>query len=207
MGLLQEILVIGVADHTPSTVVELNVAAADGVQLLDNGAVGGGNILQQLLMVGINGIGIFAVLLAVQFCQQLSWSRHGLAGDAVLILKLFNELVVLHKGMILAADLAAHLDRAVGSFLSMEEVTVIQFHFLNAVEPPHEIQMPVAAAELTIGDGVVTGALLLLDQAGDLFIFHSGQGGTVNFAGLELCACFFQVLGAQKAAHKIITER
>ena len=100
MGLLQEILVIGVADHTPSAVVELNVAAADGVQLLDNGAVGGGNILQQLLMVGINGIGIFAVLLAVQFCQQLSRSRHGLAGDAVLILKLFNELVVLHKGMI-----------------------------------------------------------------------------------------------------------
>ena len=46
--------------------------------------------------------------------------------------------------------------------------------------------MPVATAELAIGNGVITSTLLLLDQAGDLLIFHSGQRGTVDLAGLEL---------------------
>ena len=114
---------------------------------------------------------------------------------------------MLYKRVVLTADFTTHFNGTVGSLLTVEEVTVIQFHFLNAVEAPHEVQMPVAAAELAIGDGVEASSLLLLNEAGDLFIFRSGQGGAVDLAGLELSAGVFQVLGAQEAAHKIVTER
>ena len=109
--------------------------------------------------------------------------------------------------MVLTADLTTHFNGTMGSLLTVEEITVIQFHFINTVEPPHKIQMPVATAKLAIGNGVITSTLLLLDQAGDFLIFHSGQRGTVDLAGLELGTCLFQALGAQEAAHKVITER
>ena len=114
---------------------------------------------------------------------------------------------MLYKRVVLTADLTTHFNGTVGSLLTVEEVAVIQFHFLNAVEAPHEVQMPVAAAELAIGDGVITSTLLLLDEAGDFLIFHRGQRSMVDLASLELGTCLFQVLGAQEAAHKVITER
>ena len=158
-------------------------------------------------MVRVNSIRVFTVVLAVQFGQQLRRGRHSLAGDAILILKLLNKFVVLYKRVVLTADLTTHFNGTVGSLLTVEEVAVIQFHFLNAVEAPHEVQMPVAAAELAIGDGVITSTLLLLDEAGDFLIFHRGQRSMVDLASLELGTCLFQVLGAQEAAHKVITER
>ena len=94
-----------------------------------------------------------------------------------------------------------------GGFLALEVVAVVQLHLVNALETPHEVQMPVAAAELAVRDGVEPGALLLLNQQLDLRIFNFGQGGPVDLAGLELGAGVFQGLRAQKAAHKIITER
>ena len=72
--------------------------------------------------------------------------------------------------MVLTADLTTHFNGTMGSLLTVEEITVIQFHFINTVEPPHKIQMPVATAKLAIGNGVITSTLLLLDQAGDLLI-------------------------------------
>ena len=67
--------------------------------------------------------------------------------------------------------------------------------------------MPIAAAEFAIGDGVVAGALLLFDEQGDLFIFHSGQLLAGDLAGLELGAGGLDSLRTQEAAHKIVTER
>ena len=64
--------------------------------------------LHQLLMVGVDSVGVFAVILAVKLGQQLGGSRHGLSGMQFLILKLFNELVSAStKGWIFAADFAA----------------------------------------------------------------------------------------------------
>ena len=114
---------------------------------------------------------------------------------------------MLHKGVVFAGDLPAELDGAGGGLLALEVVAVVQLHLVNALEAPHEVQMPVAAAEFAVRDGVEPGALLLLDQQLDLRIFNFGQGGPVDLAGLELGAGVFQGLRAQKAAHKIITER
>ena len=98
------------------------------------------------------------------------------------------------------------MEPGVGLF-ALEVVAVVQFHLVNALEAPHEVQVPVAAAELAVRDGVEAGALLLFNQQFDLCIFNFGQGSPVNLTGLELGAGVFQGLGAQKAAHKIVTER
>ena len=104
--------------------------------------------------------------------------------------------------MVLTADLTTHFNGTMGSLLTVEEITVIQFHFINTVEPPHKIQMPVATAKLAIGNGVITSTLLLLDQAGDLLIFHSGQRGTVDLAGLNWARASFKRWGRRKLPTK-----
>ena len=158
-------------------------------------------------MVGVNSVGVFAVILAVKLGQQLGGSRHRLSGDAVLVLELFNELVMLDKRMIFAADFAADADGTMGGFLSLEVVAVVQLDLVDTGKAPHKVQVPIAAAEFTIGDGVVAGALLLFDEQGDLFIFHSGQLLAGDLAGLELGAGGLDSLRTQEAAHKIVTER
>ena len=158
-------------------------------------------------MVGIDGIGVFAIVLTVQLCQQLCRCRHRLAGDAILILELLDEFEMLHKRVIFAADLAADTEGTVGGLFAMEVIAMIQLYLVDAMEAPHEIQMPVAAAELAVCDGVEAGALLLFDQPGDLFVFHSGQCGAVDRTGLVLCAGLLQCVGTQEAAHKVVTER
>ena len=203
----KERLVVRVAEHAPGAVVKLDAAAACGVQVADDSAVGGGDILQKLFVVRVDGVSVFAVILAVELGQQLGRGGHRLAGDAVFILKLLDELVMLNKGVILAADLTTDADRTVGRFLTLEVVAVVQFDFVDASKAPHEVQVPVAAAELAIRDGVVAGALLLFDQQGDLLVFNGGQLVTGDLAGLELGTGIFDGLRAQEAAHKIITER
>ena len=54
---------------------------------------------------------------------------------------------------------------------------------------------------------LITGGFFLCDQLCDFLIFHRGQRSMVDLASLELGTCLFQVLGAQEAAHKVITER
>ena len=203
----KERLVVRVAEHAPGAVVKLDAAAACGVQVADDSAVGGGDILQKLFVVRVDGVSVFAVILAVELGQQLGRGGHRLAGDAVFILELLDELVMLNKGVILAADLTTDADRTVGRFLTLEVVAVVQFDFVDASKAPHKVQVPVAAAELAIRDGVVAGALLLFDQQGDLLVFNGGQLVTGDLADLELGTGIFDGLRTQEAAHKIITER
>ena len=49
-----------------------------------------------------------------------------------------------------------HLDvykrQALGCLLAMKLVAMLQFDMLHAIESPHKVEMPIAAAELAIGD-------------------------------------------------------
>ena len=67
--------------------------------------------------------------------------------------------------------------------------------------------MPIAAAELAVGDGVIARALLIFDQKGDLLVFDGGQLIAGDLVGLERGAGIFDGLRAQEAAHKVVTER
>ena len=161
--MLAGVPVIGVAEHTPGAVVKLNVAAACFVQFLNDGAVSGGNILHQLLHVRINRRCLDAVVLAIQFGEQLRRCRYCLLDDGIFIFELLHEFEMLDKRMIFAADFAGHFDRTRCGFLAVKEVTVIQLDFLDTVESPHKVQMPIAAAKFAVCDGVITGSFFLCD--------------------------------------------
>ena len=57
--------------------------------------------------------------------------------------------------MIFAADFAADADGTMGGFLALEVVAVIQLDLVDTGKAPHKVQMPIAAAEFAIDDGVV----------------------------------------------------
>ena len=63
--MLAGVPVIGIAEHAPCAVIKLNIAAACIVQLLNDRAVCGGNILHQILHVRINRRRLDAVVLTV----------------------------------------------------------------------------------------------------------------------------------------------
>ena len=71
---------------------------------------------------------------------------------------------MLDKRMIFAADFAADADGTMGGFLSLEVVAVVQLDLVDTGKAPHKVQVPIAAAEFAIGDGVVAGALLFFDK-------------------------------------------
>ena len=54
--------------------------------------------------------------------------------------------------MIRAGKLAGQLDRTLGCLLAMKLVAMLQFDMLHAIESPHKVEMPIAAAELAISD-------------------------------------------------------
>ena len=142
-------------------------------------------------MVRINFICDLGIAFAVQLSQQLCGGGHSLAGNGIFVFKLLYKFKMLYKGVVFAADLAAHACRAGRGLFAMEVIAVLKFDFVNAVKTPHKIEVPVAAAELAVGNGVITGALLLFDQAGDLFVFHSSKLLAGDLAGLKLGACLF----------------
>ena len=109
--------------------------------------------------------------------------------------------------MIFAADFAGHFDRTRRGFLTVKEVTVIQLDFLDAVESPHKVQMPIAAAKFAVCDGMVTGGFFLGDQLGDFLIFYLCQCFTGDFADFEVLACLLEGCRTQKAADHIINKR
>ena len=63
--------------------------------------------------------------------------------------------------MILAANGTGYHGGVGGSLLIVEHVARARGAALNAVEAPHKIEVPVAAAELAIGNYLQAGSLLL----------------------------------------------
>ena len=74
--------------------------------------------------------------------------------------------------MVLTADFSRHAAGTVRGLLALKIIAVIQLDLLDAVEPPHEIEVPVAPAELAVRNHMVAECLLLPDQIRDTGIFH-----------------------------------
>ena len=204
---LAPIPIFRIAEHAPGAVIELHIPAAGIVQVADHLAIGGGNVLDQLFMVRIHCIGDPAVVAPVQFRQQLGRCRQGLAGQGIFILELLHVLEMFHKGMVLATDPAGDDGRAFGGLFSVEKVTMVQFDVGDALEPPEKVQVPVAATEFPIGEGMQPGGLLLFDQSGNFLVFHLLQIQRSDLPFGELFPGLFQPGRTQKAANNIETER
>ena len=206
-ALCPEIAISFIAEHAPGTVIQLQVAAPRRIQRADDRTIRSGNILNQLFIIRIDLLRLLSIILAVKLGQQLCRRRNGLLGNDPFFLKLLHKTEMLHKRMILAADLADHLDGSRRSFFPMEKISMIQFDLLDALKAPHEVQMPVTAAKLAIRDHQTACLLLFLDQRGDLLIFDLFQLFCADRSCFISDPCVLQSRRAQKAAHMIMTER
>ena len=141
-----------IAKSSPSAVVQLDVAATGSGQIADHRAIGGSDVLNQLFVLGIDGRRGLGVVAAKQFGVELCRRGKGLACHNAFALKLFHELEVLDEGMLFAADLAREATRAAGCFGFVELIAVFQLDVFHALETPSEIEVPITATELTVGD-------------------------------------------------------
>ena len=142
----------------------MDVAAARGIQVGNHGAVCYGNGIGELFVGLIDGTQ--ALLLAItavecDFGERLDRRRNGLARDLALTLERLDKFEVLDERMVLAANGTGYRGGVGGSLLIVKHVARARGAALNAVESPHKIEVPVAAAELAIGNHLQAGSLLL----------------------------------------------
>ena len=89
----------------------------------------------------------------------------------------------------------------------MERQALLCAAVAHAVESPHKIKVPRGAAELAVGDDVVSGALLLGDQLPDRLILRRFQLVGANLAVLKVRPRLLQLRRAKKAANVVIAKR
>ena len=199
---------VAVAVDAPRAVVKLDVSAAGGVEVGQYGAVGGRDVGDELLVGRIDGAqALYLPVAAVEddLGVGLHGRRDGLAGNLPL-LKGLHKLEVLNKRVVLAGDLASHDGRVRSGLLVVEEVTLARSATLDAVQSPHEVKVPVAAAELAVGDDVEARCLLLGHEVADGLVLHGRKAGRVNGAGSVVCAGLLEHVRAQEAADDVGAE-
>ena len=200
---------VAVAVDAPGAVVKLHVAATGGVEVGQHRAIGGGNVGDELLVGGVDRAQ--ALLLAVAAVQDdlgvgLGRRRDGLTGHLPLLFERLHKLEVFHKRVALARDLARDHGRVGGGLLVVELVTRARGATLDALEPPHEVQVPVAAAELAIGDDVQARRLLLGNQVADGLVLDGAQGAGVDDAGGKVGARLLEHVRTKEAADHVGAE-
>ena len=158
---------VGIAIDAPGAVIKLNVAAACGIQVGNHGAVCRGDSVGELFVGLIDSAQ--ALLLAIaaverNFGERLNRRRDGLACNVALALKCLDKLKVLDKRMVLAANGTGYHGGIGRGLLIVEHIARTRDATLDAVQPPHKIEVPVTAAKLAIGDDLQAGGLLLCHQ-------------------------------------------
>ena len=196
-----------VAQASPRAIVELHVTAADGIQVGDDLTICGHNIRGQLVVILVELVVRVGVLVAGKHETGLRWGRHGLTSYGIVIFKLLDELEMLHERMIVSVELAGHRGSVGGSDLVMEGNAMGGGDMVHAIEAPHEIEMPPAATEFTIGDDMQAGGLLLGNQISDQPVFDSLQPGGINNTCSIICASLLEFVRTQVGADHIGAER
>ena len=191
------------AVSTPSAVVQLDIAAARSSKVADHGAISGTNVLNQLFVVGIDGRCCLGIVAAEQFGVELCGRRQGLSCHHTWAFKLLDELEVLDKGVVFAADFPGESARSACGFDFVELVTVFQLDAFHALETPGEIEVPIAASELSVGDHLEACGELVLDERGDALVFHLFELGGIDLSGGKAGTGFVQTCGAEEAADDI----
>ena len=89
----------------------------------------------------------------------------------------------------------------------MEGDTVRGRRMIHAVEAPHEVEMPPATAEFTVGDYMQAGGFLLGHQLGDEPVFHGLEFDCTDCAGGEVHTGDLEFGRAQVGTDHIGMER
>ena len=212
---LLETLGIGIEDHAgaridqhpPAAIVELEIAAACGVHIRNDLAVARGEVIHQLLHGGVEPLCILHRKRHDHLLQKLRGRGDGQLGDGVLVLKRLDKSEVFNKGMLVHAHLSCEIGVVKHRGLALKRKSGLGRRVADAVEAPHKIEVPGRAAELTIGDDVVTRRFLLGDEIADGVVLHGLERRGVDPAALKVGARLLECRGAQEAADVVVTER
>ena len=201
---------IGIAVDAPGAVIKLDVAAARSVQVGDHRAISSCNGVGKLLIGLIDSAQ--ALLLAVAAIERdlgegLNRRRNGLARDLAFALKRLDKFEVLDERMVLAANGTSHHGGVGGSLLIVEHIARTRGTALDAVEPPHKVEVPIAATELAVGNYLQTGSLLLGHQVANGLVLDSLKPLGIERACRIGSAGVLYGLRTKKAADDISAKR
>ena len=187
-----------VSQICPRRVIKLDVAAACCVQVGDHRAIS-----------GCNGVGKFLIGLYRQ--RRLScWpsQRSSVTSENVWIgagmvcrttwpspSSALTNFKVLDERVVLAADGTGHHGGIGRGLLVVEHIARTRGTAFNAIEPPHKVEVPVAAAELAIGNHLQASGLLLVHQVANGIILdglkavEASAARDIGGTGVVLTAC------------------
>ena len=178
--------------HAPCAIIKLKIAASRVEQVLGNLGVCLNQSIGQIVIALVRVGEVFGCA-CLQQEQGLCRGRHGDLRHGIIVLELLDELKVLDERMILSGNLTTN-GRCLAHLGSVGTVHGNRIGALrHPIEAPHEIEVPVGATELSIGDHVKSGGLLLGYQFGDGLVFDGLKVigidlacGEVRAGGLEL---------------------
>ena len=124
-----------------------------------------------------------------------------------LALKCLDKLKVLDKRMVLAANGTGYHGGVGGSFLIVEHIARTRGATLDAVEPPHKVEVPVTAAKLAIGNHLQASGLLLVHQVANSLILDGLKPLGIKRACRIGSAGILYGLWTKKAADDISAKR
>ena len=84
--------------------------------------------------------------------------------------------------MVLTANGTGYHGGVGGSLLIVEHIARTRGTAFNTVEPPHKVEVPIAATELAVGNYLQTGSLLLGHQVANGLVLDSLKAGIVERA-------------------------
>ena len=201
---------IGVAVNAPGAIIELDVAATCGIQIGDNLAICRSDRVGKLFVGRVYAAQAFLLAVAAierHFGKRLNGRGNGLARDMVVAGERLHELEMFDERVVLARNRARD-HRGIGrGFLIVELVALAARAALDALQAPHEVEMPVAATELAIGHNLQAGSLLLGDEVANGHIFNGLELGSVDDARIEIGTRLFQHVRTKEAADDIAAKR
>ncbi len=109
--------------------------------------------------------------------------------------------------MVLAGNPSGHGGGVGRGHLVVEGDAVGCGGMVHAVEAPHEVEMPPAAAEFAVGDHMQAGGLLLGDEFGDGLVLDRLERCGIDFAGGEILTRGLELGRAEIGADHVGAER
>ncbi len=193
---------LGVADHRPGGVIELQVAAAGVVEGADGLAVGLANVMEVGIEIRIDIFADARPTLA-EMERRRRRDRH-LRGDRSMVL---DEAEVVEMRMAGEADLVDH-PHTLSLGLDTCKLDALAGRVeLDPVEPFVEVELPPGAPKLAVGGELQSDRLLFLDDRFDLAVFDLFQLCRGYLALLALGPRLLERRGTQEAADMVGAER
>ena len=160
-------------DGAPGAVVELQEAAACGVELTDEVLIDGGDVLDQVFEVGVDCDGAGVVVGHDELLEELRGRGDRELGDGLAVLKLLDAAEIVDERVWFRGELAGQ-EYPVEPGRHAVECDVAAFLVRHAAEAPEEVQMPEGAVELAVGDDMIPQLLLLVSQFANQLVARAG---------------------------------